>query len=525
MLAIERALASRADSEHPLLEIFDDDAEVSAVYSYRQIIGAARALGRHLAAMTRTLARPAVVGVVCGNTAELVVADLACILSRFVEVPVPLAFSRVQAGNLLAGIDLCLHDHQGATKLAEWGAGALPAGTPTMSLDLPALLRDADPRPLTAPPDGGDWICKTIHTSGTTSHPKGVKIRALGLDALLGSLMAEMPKDAFHRYLSTVPLSLLIEQVTGLYMVVLQGGTLSLLPASAPLIGTTPSAGARAMRFLARARATALVATPALVEEIERAASALRGAGDPVNRTLFGTDRLPLICCGGAPISLELLRALDDLGIPVYEGYGLSENSSVVTWNRPNARKLGTVGRPLPHVHLRLGDDGEVLVKSTSLFDGYTVDDPSSCAIDDDGWLHTGDLGSIDEEGFLRITGRRKNVIITTAGRNVAPEWVEAQYATLPFVRAVAVAGNHLESLHGLFLVDPSCDLADAHARIDAFGERNLSDVERVRVAYVLPAEDSDYRRFFTVTGRPMRAILDRAIAEGTISQPTPPSA
>lgn len=521
MLAIERALASLADSERPLLEIFDDAAEVSAVYSYRQTTRAAMALGRYLASLTRSLDRPAVVGVVCGNTAEFVVADLACILSRFIEVPVPLAFSRVQAGNLLAGIDLCLHDRQGATKLVEWGSGALPGGIPTVLLDLSALLHDGEDLPFALPPVAGDWICKTIHTSGTTSHPKGVKIRALGLDALLGSLMAEMPADAFRRYLSTVPMSLLIEQVTGLYMVVLQGGTLSLLPASSPLIGTTPAAGAQTMRFLARAKATALVATPALVEEIERTATALRAAGAAINQTLFGTDDLPLICCGGAPISLEVLRSLDALGIPVYEGYGLSENSSVVAWNRPNARKLGTVGRPLPHVRLMLGDDGEVLVKSTSLFDGYTVDDPSSCAIDDDGWLHTGDLGSVDAEGFLRITGRRKNVIITTTGRNVAPEWVEAQYATLAFVRAVAVAGNHLESLHGLFLVDPAYDLDEARVRIDAFGESHLSDVERVRVAYVLPAKDSDYRRFFTVTGRPMRVILDRAIAEGTIPQPS----
>jgi long-subunit acyl-CoA synthetase (AMP-forming) len=225
-----------------------------------------------------------------------------------------------------------------------------------------------------------------------------------------------------------------------------------------------------------------------------------------------------LICCGGAPVHPEVLHHLADLGIPIYEGYGLSENSSVVSWNRPGAARIGTVGTPLPHVEVRLAADDEILVRSTSLFDGYTRDDPSSCPVDEQGWLHTGDLGAIDDDGFLRVTGRKKNMIITSSGRNIAPEWVEAQYATIPGVSAVAVVGNELEAVHGLFLVEPGKPLPQIRAAIEAFGAAHLSEIDRVQVAHVVHNDEEIYRQYFTVTGRPIRAVVQRAVRSGSFS-------
>jgi long-subunit acyl-CoA synthetase (AMP-forming) len=515
MRRLEDALRKLADTERPLLEILGPGGDVARSLTYRQVTRAAQALADRLLAVKLRPegagSRAPRVGVVCGNTPAFIISDLACLLGRAIEVPVPLAFSRAQASSLLGEVDICLVDELGSKRLAEWGEDLLGQASAVLTVDVDALIA-AGPESFSLAHPDEEWICKVIHTSGTTSRPKGVRIRARGLNALLTSLDQEMPAGAFRRYLCTVPLSLLIEQVTALYMVILHGGVLVLLPPEIPLVGTAIAAPSRVMPFLVASRPTALVATPALVDEIRQAGAAALRAGLPLNRTLFDTDAVPLICCGGAPIDPEVLRSLDEMGIPIYEGYGLSENGSVVSWNRPGARRIGTVGKPLPHVQVRLADDGELLVKSTSLFAGYTVDDPSSCVVDAEGWLHTGDLAQIDSEGFVRITGRKKNVIITSAGRNIAPEWVEAQYATLPFVRAVAVVGNHLPALHGLFLIDPAQELAEARSVISQFGQTHLSEVERVQVAHVLHGREDIYRRFFTVTGRPIRAAVEDAI-------------
>ncbi|MGW9431325.1 AMP-binding protein [Streptomyces decoyicus] len=515
MRAIRESLVRFGESPHPMIEVLGEDGVPARTLSYQEVTRRAAELAERIGVGDR---RPLRIGVVCGNTPEFVVADLALIVARAIEVPVPLAFSAEQAAGLLEETDLCLADAAGQERLTQWGRDRVLRPDCTV---LPLSTDEPVPSaPLVLAPDGvgaADWECKVIHTSGTTSRPKGVRIRAAALNELLGSLRSVMPRGAFARYLSLVPFSLLIEQVTGLYMVLLDGGTLVLMPPGKALVGTAAAAAADALPYVAASRPTAMVATPALVDAFATAADEAAAGGRAVAPALFGSAEAPLICCGGAPVHPELLRRLEEHGLPVHEGYGLSENSSVVSWNTPAARRTGTVGRPLPHVRVKLADDGELLVSSTSLFAGYTRDDPSSLILDADGWLRTGDLARIDGDGFLSITGRKKNVIITAAGRNVAPEWVEAQYAQLPFVRAVAVVGDGLTVLHGLFLVEESTDLAEAEAAVREFGAAHLSEVERVAVPHLTVADEGLYRRFFTVTGRPMRAAIRTALSNGTL--------
>ncbi|MGW3635680.1 AMP-binding protein [Streptomyces sp. NPDC005122] len=526
MRTIEQSLASRRDDDIPLVQVLGISGSVSQSYSYAQVLRAAAALASTLrtqpaeAADGGTAGRA--VGLVMGNSPAFVIADLALLAERQIEVPVPLAFTAEQAASMLGTVDLCLVDVPGLARLEQWGvAEVLPTDCQVQLVDPEELLAQPLAEPLfsnnsQAPAD--DWICKIIHTSGTTSRPKGVRIRSAGLEALIASLRRVLPlADEARRYLSLVPLSLLIEQVSGLYLVMTEGGTLNLLPTETSLVGSTASAPQQILPIIAGSRPTALVISPAIAEAFAAAADALAQAEVPVLPGLFGRTKTPLICCGGAPVDVDVLTRLAQHGVDIYEGYGLSENSSVVSWNVPGANRPGTVGRPLEHVQVRCAEDGELLVKSSSLFAGYTRTDPSSCFVDDDGWLHTGDLARIDADGYLRIVGRKKSVIITAAGRNISPEWVEAQYVSCPLVHAVAVVGDGFPELHGLFMVGQGVTPDQVLAQIEAYGKQHLSEVERVKVAHLVPDNEGNFRRFFTVTGRPRREVVREAIVADTL--------
>jgi long-chain acyl-CoA synthetase len=128
---------------------------------------------------------------------------------------------------------------------------------------------------------------------------------------------------------------------------------------------------------------------------------------------------------GAAPIALEILEFFYACGVPVLEGYGMTETATVATYSRLEDHKLGSVGRPLPGCEVKVAEDGELLIRGPNVFRGYYNDEDASFAAIVDGWLHTGDLGSIDKDGFLSITGRKKDIIITAGGKNLTPANIE----------------------------------------------------------------------------------------------------
>ncbi len=512
MRTVENALADPALRDLALVEVVDPaDGTVLRSLSYGQADEVRRRLAGRLRRHVQAGAR---VGLVAGNTPEWVVADLALLTADLVEVPVPLAFSAEQAGSLLTGTDVCLVDEQGAVRLAEWGFGA---GRIVLRID-----DEGSPDVVTAPvaashPAPAADVVKIIHTSGTTGAPKGVMIRRAGIEALLESLAAMLPDGGLRRYVSLVPFSLLIEQVAGLYLPASTGGTLVLLPPDAALLGTAGSRVEDALRWLGALHPTAAVLPPAVVSALAKAAA--DAAGDPV-RALFGQDVPPLLMAGGAPVDAKALDALAAVGIEVLEGYGLSENSSVVAWNRPGEAVSGTVGRPLAHCEVRIGPDDELLVRSTSLFAGYTVEDPTSRPVDEDGWLHTGDRASIDADGRLRILGRLKNMIITGFGRNISPEWVEGRLRSCPSVRESVVFGDGLEHLVALVLTDGTVPADAVRAEVAEYCARSLAETDRPERVLVLEDGRSLRERYFTVTGRPRRELLYAEQVEPYLSSP-----
>jgi long-chain acyl-CoA synthetase len=166
--------------------------------------------------------------------------------------------------------------------------------------------------------------------------------------------------------------------------------------------------------------------------------------------------RLRFFISGGAPLSREIAEFLHAMGVLILEGYGLTETSTVTTVNRLERYKFGTVGKALPGAELRIAADGEILVRGPHIFREY-FNDPAATreAIDADGWLHTGDIGTLDEEGFLRITDRKKDIIVTSGGKNIAPQNVENLLKNDPLVSQAFVYGDRRKYLTALITLSP----------------------------------------------------------------------
>jgi long-chain acyl-CoA synthetase len=178
----------------------------------------------------------------------------------------------------------------------------------------------------------------------------------------------------------------------------------------------------------------------------------------------LGLDRCHFAASGAAPADPATLEFLAGLDLPVYEVYGLSETAGPATWNRPGRTRFGTVGPAYPGVELRIADDGEILVKGGNVFARYHRDPAATSAAFRDGWFATGDLGSIDGDGYLSVVGRKKEILVTAGGKNVGPAPLEAGLKQHPLVGEALVVGDRRPYLCALVSLDPEASAAYAAA-------------------------------------------------------------
>ncbi len=171
-------------------------------------------------------------------------------------------------------------------------------------------------------------------------------------------------------------------------------------------------------------------------------------------RNLFG-GRLKLAVSGAAPINPDILRFFDAAGVLVLEGWGMTETSTAATIATPEEFKFGTIGRPFPGCEIKIADDGEILAKGPNIFQGYYKNDEATKETLVDGWLHTGDIGEIDEDGYVKITGRKKDIIITAGGKNITPANIEAEVKQSPYISQCVVIGDRRPYLVALVTLDP----------------------------------------------------------------------
>ncbi|HEY7456451.1 MAG TPA: long-chain fatty acid--CoA ligase [Solirubrobacterales bacterium] len=190
-------------------------------------------------------------------------------------------------------------------------------------------------------------------------------------------------------------------------------------------------------------------------------------------RGLFG-GQLRLAVSGAAPISPDILRFFDAAGVLVLEGWGMTETSTAATISTPEDFKIGTIGKPFPGCEVKIADDGEILVKGPNVFQGYYKNEEATAETIVDGWLHTGDLGSVDEDGFIKITGRKKDIIITAGGKNITPANLENEIKQHPLVSQCVVVGDRKPYLVALVTLDP--EEAVAYAKEHGLPE-NLAEL------------------------------------------------
>jgi long-subunit acyl-CoA synthetase (AMP-forming) len=364
--------------------------------------------------------------------------------------------------------------------------GDAPEGTIPLS-DVEGANPDFDAAAASAQA-GPEDLVTLIYTSGTTGHPKGVQLSHHAIMFSARGVQEVIPIDVGGRVISWLPAAHIAERMAHHYIPVIYAGTITTCPDPRAILTYLPQvrptwffAVPRIWEKLKAGLETMQAAQPEEQRKpIEQAMAAslqrvrLRQRGEPVPeelerqvadaderlfsklREMLGLDQAQGVNVGAAPTPLEVLEFFHSLGIELAELWGMSETCGVGAVNRPGAVKLGTVGQPSPGVEMKIADDGELLVRGDFVMVGYrNAPDKTSDALDADGWLHTGDIGEIDDDGYLKIVDRKKELIINAAGKNMSPANIEAAIkSSSPMIAQACCIGDARRYNTALIVLD-----------------------------------------------------------------------
>ena len=430
-------------------------------------------------------------GLLMDNGPAWAVADLAMLAAGIGQAPLPPFFSDGQLAHAIAdaGVDGILTDQpERVGALLRGAATAGPIALPGKTVYLFRFSRRSAADP--------GHAAKLTYTSGTTGQPKGVVLDLAAVERVALSLMEASGATPADRHLSVLPLPTLLENVGGLYAPLLAGAR-SILPplAEVGVGGSSQLDAGRLVQALHEHRATTTILAPQMLFALVHAMRA--GAQMPT--------ALRFIAVGGGSVPAALLQQAAALGLPVFQGYGLSECASVVALNTSTDNRPGSVGRLLPHARLRFAADGEILLGG-ALFRGYLGH--GAAPVDAEGFFPSGDLGHLDDDGYLWLTGRKKNLYITAFGRNVAPEWVEGELAGHSAIAQAALFGEGRPWNTAVIVPRPGMDAATAVAGAVAAANAGLPDYARVGRWILAEAPFTPANGQLTANGRPRREAI-----------------
>jgi long-chain acyl-CoA synthetase len=331
-----------------------------------------------------------------------------------------------------------------------------------------------------------DDTAMIIYTSGTTGPPKGALLSHRNILFMAAALMAANPSSADDEGVSYLPFAHIYENLVSLMLPLQAGSVVSFVEKPETLF-----------QNLREVSPTVLAGVPRVWEKMastvelrmqdstwlkrkayrwaigvgRRHARSLREGHEPRSslahriarfsvlaplRRLLGLDRVRLGLCGAAPASPDLFEYFHALGVPLLEGYGQTESTGVISASRMGRARIGTVGEPLAGVEVKIAADGEVLTRGPHVFQGYFKDPELSAAtVDADGWLHTGDIGVLDADSYLKIVDRKKELIITAGGKNISPANLEASLKTIGLVGQAAAIGDNRKFVSAILVLDP----------------------------------------------------------------------
>jgi len=358
-----------------------------------------------------------------------------------------------------------------------------------------------------------DTLATLIYTSGTTGHSKGVMITHRNVRYAQQATLRVIPlaeqtaDDGVARLVSYLPMAHVTGRSVDHWAPLAHPVTLAYCPDQL-----------RLFEIAAQVHPTALIGIPRVWEKLHAAlrgvlpdvapaaVRALPDAARQAVRTRIGLDQCRLATSGAAPIDPEIVGFFRALGVPLTEGWGMSELSNAATLAAPDKARGGAVGTAFPGVEVRIADDGEVLVRGPLVMGGYYKDPELTMAtIDADGWLYTGDMGELDADGFLKIIDRKKELIITSGGKNVSPALVEYELQRHPLIGQACAIGDRRNYVTALLVLDPETTPAWARERGISFGSladlaahpEVLAEVERgVAAANAHLARPERVRRF-----------------------------
>jgi len=383
---------------------------------------------------------------------------------------------------------------------------------PVFSVENLEDFQKASPPPLTScqPND----LAVILYTSGTTGRSKGAMLSHRNITSNVRTAIELFDLDPSMHTLSFLPINHVFEQVAGIILPLAVGGTVSFAESLRKL---GDNLGEVKPNFLLGVPAVFRLLADRMSRKIEsqplsRALfkfTPTRGMVTKKVREAFGGS--PVFISGGAALDPEVAATLMDLGLNVYQGYGITETSPVIAAESPTVKRLGTVGKPIPGVEVKIHDAnsegvGEIWAKGPNIMLGYYNNPQATKEAITDGWYHTGDLGCLEEDGYLRICGRLKNLIVTANGKNVYPEEIENEILNSPFVAEIMVYGHKVnETSEEVYaMIYPDQDALDAHAAEAGVNHYKPEEIEKIIRQEVLERGKNlaDYKRIKRFTLR-----------------------
>jgi long-chain acyl-CoA synthetase len=430
--------------------------------------------------------------------------------------------------------------------------------------ELGRTLKDKEPNLIDERINGinSEEIATIIYTSGTTGTPKGVILTHGNILNVLNDLPETIPVTEDDTFLSFLPLSHVFERICGEFYWLLNG-TVCAFAEGVEHVG----------KNMQEVKPSVMLVVPRILDKIySKVRSGIDGASGrarnlidwslqqgkqvfehrisdkPIRLGLQAKhylaeklvlsklrerigSRLKLIISGGAPATIEVIEFFNAIGITAMEGYGLTETTAPTNVNRVQKVKPGSVGPALAGVSVKIADDGEILVSGPTVFKGYYRDSELTKSVFTGAWFHTGDIGEIDQDGYLKITDRKKDIIVNSAGKNIAPQKIEAILKTIPLVVQAIVFGNRRKTLVSILTLDEQATIDLAHENNWSFTDyheliklpalkkylkaeiekrsHELADYEQVRNFHILNSELSVENGELTATMKIKRSIVE----------------